>query len=198
MVSMRPASARSPSRGSRRCGRCTPWRGRCRRSGWLSVPPHSLAREQLGVTLFNPVTPYTSIDRALKYGVLFIALTFVTYLCIELLWSGRLHLVQYGVVSLALVLFYQTLLALSEHVAFGYAFAGAAALIVLLLSAYTWAMLKRLAFSLLIAAVLCVLYATLFVLLRLEDYALLSGTALLVLALASLMLATARLNRPGT
>ena len=71
------------------------------------------------ISLFQPVTEYTIVDRAIKYGLLFISLTFLGFLCFELRTALRFHPVQYGVVGMGLVLFYLALLSLSEHLAFG-------------------------------------------------------------------------------
>lgn len=161
--------------------------------------PRSLSGQQMGVSFYNPVTTYTIIDRGIKYGLLFIALTFLTFLCFELSGGAKFHAVQYAVVSAGLIMFYMTLLAASEHLNFGVSYVLATGLIVGLLGAYTWAMTataqKQRLLTATIVNVLLGLYATLFVLLQLEDYALLMGTALLLLGLAALMYATRNLHR---
>jgi len=157
--------------------------------------PRSLVSAQMGVKFHNPVTPYTSIDRGIKYGLLFIALTFLTFFCIELITGARFHIVQYAVVSLGLIMFYMTLLAASEHLLFSVSYALATALITFLLGAYSWGMTRQRGITSVIVGVLLGLYGTLFVLLQLEDFALLMGTALLLIALAALMFTTRDLHR---
>jgi len=155
----------------------------------------ALTNADMGVRFHNPVTPYTSIDRGIKYGFLFIALTFLTFFCVELITGKKFHVVQYAVVSLGLIMFYMTLLAASEHLLFSLSYALATALITGLLGAYTWGMTRDRRITGLIVGVLLGLYGTLFVLLQLEDFALLTGTVLLLMALAALMFATRNLHR---
>ena len=151
----------------------------------------------IGVELFEPMSLYATMGRAVKYAVLFIALTFAACFAIEFASGVAMHIVQYGVVGLALALFYLTLLALAEHVVFWLAYLAAAGAIVAMITLYTWATLASLRRAGLVAAVLALLYATLFVILRMEDFALLSGSGVAMLALAALMLVTRRL-RPAS
>ncbi len=164
--------------------------------------PRSLSGQQMGVNFYNPVTTYTIIDRGIKYGLLFIALTFLTFLCFELSGGVKFHVMQYAVVSLGLVMFYMTLLATSEHVDFTLSYLLATGLIVGLLGAYTWGMTAKTSaqkmVTLTIVGVLLGLYTTLFVLLQLEDYALLMGTALLLIGLGALMYATRNLQQSSS
>ncbi|MGI9326065.1 MAG: cell envelope integrity protein CreD [Pseudomonadales bacterium] len=154
--------------------------------------------QSAGVSLYEPVTQYTTVDRGLKYGVLFIALTFLAVLCFELLTGARLHLVQYGVIGLGLVLFYLVLLSLSEHLGFLIAYLLATGVIVLMLGAYARSVTRNITMGLGFALLQAVLYWILYVLLKLEDYALLTGTSVLVVGLAALMFVTRGLNRDST
>lgn len=153
------------------------------------------AHQSAAVTLHEPVTQYTSVDRGVKYGVLFVALTFLAVLCFELLTGARLHLVQYGVVGLALVLFYLVLLSLSEHLRFLHAYLLASGVIVCMLGSYARSITGSPGLGVAFAALQVVLYWVLYVLLKLEDYALLTGTTVLVVGLAALMFVTRGLNR---
>lgn len=105
-----------------------------------------------------------------------------------------MHIVQYGVVGLGLALFYLTLLALAEHIALALAYLAAADLIVAMTTLYTWATLGSPRRGTIVAAVLGLLHATLFVILPMEDFALLSGSGAALLALAAVMLVTRRLG----
>lgn len=160
--------------------------------------PRALSGQQMGVSFYQPVTTYTIIDRGIKYGLLFIALTFLTFLCFELSGGTKFHVVQYAVVSLGLIMFYMTLLATSEHLDFSLSYVLATTLIVGLLGAYTWGMTasgrRQKLVTTTLVGVLLGLYGTLFVVLQLEDYALLMGTTLLLIGLAALMYATRNLH----
>lgn len=151
------------------------------------------------VGLYEPVTSYTTVDRGIKYGLLFIGLTFLTAVCFELLSGIRFHLIQYGVVGLALALFYLTLLSLTEQMTFGLAYGLATLVILLMLGAYAWSITRTATIAAAFVAVEALLYWVLYVLLQLEDLALLTGSGLLLVGLGVLMLATQGLHKdePG-
>lgn len=149
-----------------------------------------------GVRLHDPVTIYTTVDRGIKYGILFIGLTFITFLCFELTTGVKFHFVQYGTVGVGLILFYLTLLSLSEHIAFVLAYVGATAVIVSMLSIYAWAISRSVRTAVVFAAIESILYWVLYVLLQLEDYALITGTGVLLVGLAAVMYVTRQLNQP--
>jgi inner membrane protein len=155
----------------------------------------SLMDVGLGVRLVQPVFLYSLSDRAVKYAVLFITLTFVTLLVFELVTDARVHYVQYALIGAGLTMFYLLLLALSEHVGFGAGYAIAAATLVLMITSYVAAALGRWRRALLVGAMQIVTYAVLYVILQLEDYALLTGTVALLVALATLMYFTRRLSQ---
>lgn len=148
----------------------------------------------VGFGAYEPVNLYKSVDRSLKYGVLFIALTLVSILCLEFLTGLRFHFVQYGVVGIALALFFITLLALAEHVGFTLGYVVAAAVLTVMIAGYAHASTKNIRLATMTAATLGGLYAVLFVLLRLESYALLVGAAILLLMLGVVMSATRKLT----
>ncbi len=153
-----------------------------------------------GVNLFESVTLYSQVTRAIKYGVLFLSLTFITFLIFELGIGRHLHVVQYAVIGLALTMFYLTLLSMAEHTRFVTAYISAAGVIVSMISLYAWAAIRNLPRALLIAVLLSGLYAMLYSLLQLEDFALLAGTALLLVILGVLMFLTRNIgnNKAGT
>jgi len=140
-----------------------------------------------GVNLFEPVSLYSQITRTIKYGILFIALTYITFVIFELGIKRRLHFVQYGVIGLALTMFYLSLLSLAEHIDFSRAYIGAAALISIMISAYAYSAVRSVSRAGLVFLLLSGLYAILYSLLKLEDYALLVGTVLLLVILAVVM-----------
>jgi len=140
-----------------------------------------------GVNLFEPVSLYSQITRTIKYGILFIALTYITFVIFELGIKRRLHLVQYGVIGLALTLFYLSLLSLAEHIDFSRAYIAAAALISTMISLYAYSAVRSFSRAGLVFLLLSGLYTILYSLLKLEDYALLVGTVLLLVILAVVM-----------
>jgi len=150
--------------------------------------------DTLEFALIDPINPYVMSDRAIKYGLLFITLTFVCVGLIELLGGARVHPVQYLLVGLAQALFFLLLLSVSEHLDFGIAYGVAAAAVVGLLTHYGSAVLGGLRRGLMFGAGIALLYGVLYLLLTLEQAALLVGSALLFLLLTAVMMATRRLN----
>ena len=153
--------------------------------------------DSFSVAFIDPVNPYTLSDRATKYGVLFIALTFVAVGLFEILKKLRVHPVQYLLVGSALCSFFLLLVSLSEHLPFGAAYAAAATACVLLLGYYASHMLGSLARGLPLAAGIALLYGLLYVLLQLEQTALAVGAVALFGVLAAVMVATRRVNWYG-
>ena len=156
--------------------------------------PSSIAQSAFGLGLFSPVGHYQKTERSVKYGVLFIMLTFLTFFLYELLSPVSLHPVQYFLVGGALCLFYLLLLSISEQATFGIAYAIASAATITLISLYGAALLQSRIRTLGLTGVLAVLYGYLYVLLQLEDWALLMGSIGLFLILALVMYATRRVD----
>ncbi len=146
--------------------------------------------ETFGVAFIDPVSPYTLSDRATKYGLLFIALTFVGVAAVEVLRRVRVHPIQYLLVGSALAVFFLLLVSLSEHLAFGLAYLVASAACTALLAFYGRFVLRSGRAGLAFGAAIGVLYGVLYVLLQLEQTALLLGSGLLFLVIAALMIAT--------
>ena len=158
------------------------------------VPPERFASSDFGVSFLSPVDAYRSTDRALKYQLLFLALTATLFFMFELLAGQRVHPIQYLLVGLALCLFYLLLLSLAEHVGFSTAYWIAAGAITSLVGIYGTFVLGRRLRGLILATLLATLYEFLFVLLQLQDYALLAGSLGLLVILAAIMLLTRRIN----
>jgi inner membrane protein len=148
-----------------------------------------------GVNLFESVSLYSQITRAIKYGVLFFVMTYITFLLFELGIGRRLHVVQYGMIGLALSMFYLTLLSMAEHAGFFNAYVSAAAIIVIMISLYAYAAIRSFGRTSIITVLLAGLYSLLYSMLNLEDYALLAGTALLLAILAVMMYLTRNIGR---
>lgn len=150
--------------------------------------------DSFGVSLIEPVNLYSLSDRALKYGLLFITLTFVAVGLVELLQGRRVHPVQYLLVGSALCSFFLLLVSLSEHLGFAWAYAAAASACVLLLGHYASHMLGSWRGGLALGAGMAVLYGLLYLLLRLEQTALVVGALALFAVLAAVMVLTRRIN----
>jgi inner membrane protein len=146
----------------------------------------------LKVGLVEPVNIYSQADRASKYGILFILLTFVAFFMFELLKRLPIHPIQYALVGLSLAIFFLLLLSLSEHLPFWLSYLIASGACIGLLAIYLSAVLRSRARGLGFAAGLTLLYAALYGLLVSEDNALVLGSLMLFVILAALMLVTRR------
>jgi len=147
-----------------------------------------------GVSLYEPASIYQQNERAGKYGILFIALTFVAFFLFEVLRRLRVHPVQYLLVGIALATFYVVLLALSEQVGFASAYVAAAASVVMLIGGYATAVLRTWRGGILLATVLAVVYALLYGLVVSEQYSLLMGSIALLAAVSALMYLTRKVD----
>lgn len=164
---------------------------------------HGLNSEQLkaqaaastfGVVLMQPVDIYVQTERAVKYAVLFIVMTLVIAFLWEISGGILVHPVQYLFVGFTMCVFYLLLLSLAEHAGFDVAYVAAAVATVTLLSYYWSWILRGARHRWLMGAALSVLYGYLYLLLRLEDYALLAGSIGLFAMLALVMFLTRRVN----
>lgn len=163
---------------------------------WVLEKQHFNVNEfSAGVNLFESMSLYSQITRAIKYGVLFFVLTYITFLLFELGIGRRLHIVQYGMIGMALSMFYLTLLSMAEHAGFFNAYVSAAAIIIVMISLYAYAAIRSLARTSIISLLLVGLYSMLYSMLNLEDYALLAGTALLLAILAVMMYLTRNIGK---
>jgi len=147
-----------------------------------------------GVSFVDPVDQYLKTDRAIKYALLFIALTFAGFFLFEVLRKLSVHPVQYGLVGAALALFYLLLLSLSEHVGFGVAYVLSSSACVGLIGFYVGSILRSGLRGLGFACGLTLLYGTLYALVSADDYALLMGSMLLFALLAVVMILTRRVD----
>ncbi|KNC89309.1 cell envelope integrity protein CreD [Trabulsiella odontotermitis] len=153
------------------------------RVSWDGLPAFS-------VSVATPADQYQLTDRAIKYAILLIALTFMAFFVFETLTALRLHPMQYLLVGLSLVMFYLVLLALSEHIGFTRAWIAASLTGAFINGIYLQAVLKGWRNSLLFTAALLMLDGVMWVLLRSEDSALLLGTGVLLAALSAVMFLT--------
>ncbi len=164
---------------------------------WLQRELHesNIRQEAFSVALVNPVNNYRLTTRSNKYSMLFVSLTFLTFFLFEIFNKKvKVHPIQYLFVGFSLCIFYLLLLSLSEVIGFNYAYLNAAAAIVILITFYSVRMLKSIWKALVMGAALSGLYLCLYILLQLEDYALLAGSIGLFAILASIMLVTRKVD----
>jgi inner membrane protein len=154
----------------------------------------ALTAQELGVSFVEPVGLYLRLERASKYGFLFIGLTFAAFMLFELFKRLPIHPVQYTLVGLALAMFFLLLTALSEHIAFALAYLSATSACVTLIGAYVGYVMRSASMGVAFGTALGGLFGVLYMLLRAEDYALLAGSILLFVLLAALMLITRRVD----
>lgn len=143
-----------------------------------------------GVNIIQPVDNYVKTMRSVKYAILVIGLTFALFFVIELLQKNALHPIQYLLVGLALSLFYTLLLSFTEFTFFIVAYSVAAVATIGLISWYTYTQLKDAKTTLALTSVLVLLYGFIYILVNLEDVALLVGSIGLFIILAAIMYAT--------
>lgn len=149
------------------------------------------------VRLIEPVDVYQQATRSVKYGFLFIALSFAAFFVFEQLKGLRIHPIQYLLVGLAQAVFFLLLTSLSEHMAFVWAYAAAASASVVLVGAYLASVLQGVGRAASFSAAMGTLYAALFGILQSEQNALLLGSLLIFGLLAAVMLGTRKVNWYG-
>lgn len=164
---------------------------------WVG-PRYDVNKSSFGVSLLLSVDQYQQTMRTVKYAIMFIALTFLTFFVIEIRSSKPIHPIQYLLVGLALLIFYTLLLSLSEYISFGYAYLIASAAIIGMISLYSTSFLAERIKSVIVALIMCILYGYLYIVLQLQDYALLLGAIILFIALAALMFLTRKIDWFGT
>lgn len=148
---------------------------------------HNLDESAFGVSLLLAVDSYQIAERSMKYAILFISLTFMVFFFVEILRKLKLHPIHYILVGIGLVLFYLLLLSLSEHLGFGWAYIIASFGIIALITSYSKGIFKNNKLTLMMAGFLVILYSLLYILLQMQDYALLLGSVSLFVILAIVM-----------
>jgi inner membrane protein len=167
----------------------------------LGNRPWSHSSDQIGVELLEAVPTYQMVDRASKYAVLFLALSFLTYFLFELVSRVRIHLIQYGLLGASIALFSLLLISLSEPLGFATGYGVSAMLILMQASLYTAAVTRRARLAAVFAAILAALFGFLYVVLTLESYSLMTGSLALFVGLSVVMVVTRHLDwsraKPG-
>lgn len=151
----------------------------------------------LGVSFVEVADPYQSVNRSLKYAPLILGLVFLSYFVFEATTGKRVHPAQYVLVGIAQTIFYLLLLSLAERVGFGWGFLlGGAATVILLAVNASWIFVSRLQ-GVRALGIFGLLYALIYLLLRLEDNALLVGAIASFLAVAAAMYFTRKIDWYG-
>jgi inner membrane protein len=162
-------------------------------TGLERLQPHAF-----GVALIDPVDFYSLVNRAAKYGILFVALAFMAVFCLEIVSGRPVHPVQYLFTGIALVFFYVLLLSLAEHLGFARAYLAASTATGAMLAIYVGAAMSSAVRGLVMLAVFAATYGILYLILQLEDYALLAGAMLGFAALTAVMFVTLRVDWSGS
>jgi len=156
--------------------------------------PESAPVQTAQIALIQPVDLYSMVNRATKYGFLFIGFTFLALLMFDVIGGVSVSAVEYLLMGAALILFFVLLLAFAEVIGFTPAYVLASGAIAGLNTAYSAAVLGSWGRAGFIGALLLGLYAVLYILLSLEAFSLLIGSVLLFAALAGVMYATRRID----
>lgn len=154
----------------------------------------SIDDSEFGVDLIVPVDQYQKSTRAIKYAILFIVFTFIALFFMEVFNKAFIHPVQYLLVTIALVIFYTLLVSISEHLPFNSAFIISASATLMLIGLYIKAILKSNFMAMILSGILFLLYSFVFVMLQIQDYALLIGSIGIFSILALIMYLSRKIN----
>jgi len=155
---------------------------------------HKIEEFSFGVDLLMPVDEYQKNMRTAKYAFMFISLTFLSFFMIELLNKKIIHPIQYLLIGFSLLVFYSLLLSISEHISFKYAYLISSIATIALISTYTISFLKSRLQTSIIFSILVLLYVYLFIVIQLQDFALLIGSIGLFVILSLVMFLTRKID----
>ncbi len=155
---------------------------------------HKHADAIFGVKLKVPVDQYQKTMRTGKYGILIILLTFISLFLTELISKQKIHVFNYILIGVAMVIYYTLLLSFSEQVGYNFAYLIASVSTITLIAVFTASLLKNKIAALLFTAILAVFYIFIFVIIQLEDLALLIGSIALFIIISALMYFSRKIN----
>jgi inner membrane protein len=158
------------------------------------MDPQAKVIDLMDVSLLTPIDPYKLSDRATKYGILFVVLTFGGFFLFEMMKQLPIHPVQYLLVGFGLAIFFLLLISFSEHMAFGLAYVLASAACIGLLTFYLSYVLHSMMRGLGFGVMLTTLYSAVYGLLISEDNALILGSMMLFAVLAVVMVVTRKVD----
>ena len=173
-----------------------PFLGRNYPQSWRSCSGYenSVWASLFGVDMISPVDHYRMSERSVKYQLLFIFLTFIALWLFEVLTAMKIHFMQYLLVGGGICVFYLLELSLAEHLGFVSAYIIASASIILLITLYSLAILKTPRKAIIMGIIVTLLYSFLYVVLMIQDYALLIGSVALFVILAIVMYLTRKID----
>lgn len=148
---------------------------------------HNIYNSVFGVELLSAVDQYHKSTRSAKYALLIITLTFLVYISAEIFNRRRVHIIQYSLIGLAIILFYSLLVSTSEVLGFNLAYLISSMATIGLITMYSRSVLKNILLVKIQAGVLAFVYLFIYIILQLEDYALLVGSIGLFIILATIM-----------
>ena len=155
---------------------------------------YDLSDSAFGVNLLLPIDSYQKAMRSVKYSILFIGLTFLIFFFIEMLHKKSVHPFQYVLIGLALCIFYTLLVSISEYTNFNVAYLIASIMTISLVTAYTFSVFSSRKLAALVGGTLVILYAYIFIIIQLQDFALLMGSLGLFFILALVMYYSRKIN----
>ena len=154
---------------------------------WSDNNITDLGDNSFGVNLIETVDHYQQNMRSAKYALMFIALTFIVFFFVEIFTKKQIQFFQYVLVGIALILFYSLLLSLSEQIGFGWAYLTASTATILMTTIYFYSLIKQKLATSILAGIMLILYAFLYIILQIEDFALLFGSIFLFVILGVIM-----------
>lgn len=160
---------------------------------FISKIPY-LDEYSFGVKLIETVDEYQQNERASKYGFLVIGLTFLVFFLIQSVSKINIHIFQYSMIGLALIMFYTLLISITEHSSFSIAYCIATIAVIVMIGLYSVSILKNNKFPVLISLSLTALYTFIFVIIQLENYALLVGSIGLFIILGIVMYVSKKID----
>jgi inner membrane protein len=147
-----------------------------------------------GVKLKVPVDEYQKTMRTSKYSILIILLTFISLFLTELISKQKVHFFNYILIGAAMIIYYTLLLSFSEQIGYNLAYLIASVATISLVSVFIASLLKNRSVSALFAGILTIFYVFIFVIIQLEDLALLIGSIALFIIIAVLMYCSRKIN----
>ena len=156
--------------------------------------PKKQADATFGVKLRLPVDQYQKTTRTSKYAILIILLTFISLFLTEVILKNRVHVFNYMLIGAAMIIYYSLLLSFSERIGFQLAYLVASVATIGLITTFIGSLIKNRLAVLLFGITLSVFYLFIFVLIQLEDLALMVGSIALFLIVAALMFFSRKIN----
>ena len=160
---------------------------------WLGNQ-YKMCDSSFGLKLLITANIYQKSIRVSKYALMFIIFTFSAFFFSEIISKKRVHPIQYILIGLAIILFYSLLLSISEHLNFDFAYILSALVTTTIITGYSKAILKNNRFTLTVCGILIILYSYLYIVLQLEDFALIMGSVGLLIVLSAVMYITRKID----